>query len=492
MADALHAATAGVQDYQRVQILSAPDERIIGAAAADVVHLLTELVDNALNYSPPTAPVLVDDHHASPAHGDLDQRRRPRHRHRRRSPRSTATLTSGGEVTPDTARRMGLLVVSRLARRHGISVSAGAQRARRHHRHGDAAALDPLVRRDGRSDARARAGRRQPRRPWCPPWSRPHRTALPPRDARRAEAPGRGAATRSRPPSTPSSACRSASPARRSARRRPAWAARAGRCCSGSTLATPASEEQLATTRTRGHRPRRAPRRSSWSGTSRSPLERPDRAEPEPDPEPRAAERRRPSPWRQPAASRDDGHAYAAFRTAGPGRRAGHEPVEPEPCPSRSPGSRRGPSRRPSAVAELAAQVEPRRNVLDARDSRAEHRRGGRSPIFGSLRSNWLSADGDAAARRGPPPRSRPAGRRPTGSPRRRALQVSESGLPVRRPGGRLVPGGVVTPRPDGPSATPRPSGPGWPPTPPASPAAVRPPPPIPAPTASPEEAGQA
>ncbi len=59
MADALHAATAGVQDYQRVQILSAPTERIIGAAAADVVHLITELVDNALTFSPPTAPVLV-------------------------------------------------------------------------------------------------------------------------------------------------------------------------------------------------------------------------------------------------------------------------------------------------------------------------------------------------------------------------------------------------------------------------------------------------
>jgi hypothetical protein len=33
------------------------------------------------------------------------------------------TLHSGGEVTPDTARRMGLFVVSRLAQRHGITVS---------------------------------------------------------------------------------------------------------------------------------------------------------------------------------------------------------------------------------------------------------------------------------------------------------------------------------------------------------------------------------
>ena len=69
------------------------------------------------------------------------------------------------------------------------------------------------------------------------------------------------------------------------------------------------------------------------------------------------------------------------------------------------------------------------------------------SPIFGSLRSNWLSADGGTAA----PWASTEveagweAADRVAEAP---ALQVSESGLPVRRPGGRLVPGGVVTPAP--------------------------------------------
>ncbi|MGI8901725.1 MAG: ATP-binding protein, partial [Nocardioides sp.] len=121
VADALHAATAGVQDYQRVQILAAPTEQLSTAAAPDVVHLVTELVDNALSYSPPTAPVLVVPT-SSPAgvvlqisDGGLG------------IPEDVLAginedLRSGGEVTPDTARRMGLLVVSRLARRHGISI----------------------------------------------------------------------------------------------------------------------------------------------------------------------------------------------------------------------------------------------------------------------------------------------------------------------------------------------------------------------------------
>ena len=55
--EALQAATSGVQDYQRVQILSNLNTRVGDEAAADVVHLLTELVDNALSFSPPAEPV---------------------------------------------------------------------------------------------------------------------------------------------------------------------------------------------------------------------------------------------------------------------------------------------------------------------------------------------------------------------------------------------------------------------------------------------------
>ncbi len=34
-------------------------------------------------------------------------------------------LASGGEVGPETARHMGLFVVSRLAKRHGLTVACG-------------------------------------------------------------------------------------------------------------------------------------------------------------------------------------------------------------------------------------------------------------------------------------------------------------------------------------------------------------------------------
>ena len=122
VSDALQAAIAGVQDYQRVQITTSPTERINGSAVGDVVHLLTELVDNALAYSPPTAPVVITT--GSSRAGVLIQIADaglgiPADE----VAAMNAELKSGGEVTADTARRMGLLVVSRLARRHGISVS---------------------------------------------------------------------------------------------------------------------------------------------------------------------------------------------------------------------------------------------------------------------------------------------------------------------------------------------------------------------------------
>jgi signal transduction histidine kinase len=119
--EALHAATAGVQDYQRVTVATAPRLRINGSAAADVVHLLTELVDNALAFSPPTAPVTVVT--SAPTGMLLVE---VRDAGLGLEPQTLAMinqeLREDGQITSETTRRMGLLVVSRLARRHGITV----------------------------------------------------------------------------------------------------------------------------------------------------------------------------------------------------------------------------------------------------------------------------------------------------------------------------------------------------------------------------------
>ncbi len=121
LTDVLQAAIAGVQDYRRVQLDAAPAQRVSGEAAADVVHLLSELVDNALSYSPPSSKVLVTSSFtrggvivqvtdgglgiADDTLAEINEK-----------------LRTGAEVTPETARRMGLFVVSRLAERHNLTV----------------------------------------------------------------------------------------------------------------------------------------------------------------------------------------------------------------------------------------------------------------------------------------------------------------------------------------------------------------------------------
>jgi signal transduction histidine kinase len=57
--DTVRAAVAEVEDYQRVKVLPMPAVAISGAAAADIVHLLAELLENATMFSPPGLPVNV-------------------------------------------------------------------------------------------------------------------------------------------------------------------------------------------------------------------------------------------------------------------------------------------------------------------------------------------------------------------------------------------------------------------------------------------------
>lgn len=122
LATVINAAVSEVEDYRRVEIGSVADCTVLGAAAGGVIHLLAELIDNALRYSPPTAPVKVSAVRGSEGGvllrivdaglGMTDSDRRM----------ANMRLQAGGDVTPDNARHMGLFVVGRLATRHGARV----------------------------------------------------------------------------------------------------------------------------------------------------------------------------------------------------------------------------------------------------------------------------------------------------------------------------------------------------------------------------------
>src|SRR4029079_19203351 len=61
----INAAASEVEDYTRVVTATVPDSEVHGAVAGDVVHLLAELLDNALRYSPPISQVRVSAVHTS-------------------------------------------------------------------------------------------------------------------------------------------------------------------------------------------------------------------------------------------------------------------------------------------------------------------------------------------------------------------------------------------------------------------------------------------
>src|SRR5919197_1324802 len=55
----LRAATSEIDDYRRITLAHAPSGSVRAVAAADVVHILSELLENATRYSPPDQKVVL-------------------------------------------------------------------------------------------------------------------------------------------------------------------------------------------------------------------------------------------------------------------------------------------------------------------------------------------------------------------------------------------------------------------------------------------------
>ncbi|HEX5881015.1 MAG TPA: nitrate- and nitrite sensing domain-containing protein [Actinomycetota bacterium] len=121
LARVIRAASAEIEDYNRVGVMPMADVRVVGHAVSDVVHLLAELIENAAAFSPPGTRVQVAGEPA--AHGYLleieDQG----------IGMSDEELAEANEqlAKPATidlagAQRLGFYVVGRLAARHGVKV----------------------------------------------------------------------------------------------------------------------------------------------------------------------------------------------------------------------------------------------------------------------------------------------------------------------------------------------------------------------------------
>ena len=123
LVDALRAAASGIEQYDRVTLNVQQGVSVSGSAAADTIHLLAELLDNATTFSPKTTPVTAAGHTV-------------------RGDGLLITITDSGPGMPPeqlrqvnwqlahphladvtAARHVGLFAVAHLAARHGIKVT---------------------------------------------------------------------------------------------------------------------------------------------------------------------------------------------------------------------------------------------------------------------------------------------------------------------------------------------------------------------------------
>ncbi|MDQ4039190.1 MAG: nitrate- and nitrite sensing domain-containing protein [Actinomycetota bacterium] len=120
--DILRGAISEIEEYQRITIESVPDAAVEGIAVNDLVHLTAELLDNATNFSPKEAQVVL----ASSVQPDGSLVIEIRDTGVGMSATQRNAINERLAVPPmvdvSISRHMGLFVVGRLAARHGIIV----------------------------------------------------------------------------------------------------------------------------------------------------------------------------------------------------------------------------------------------------------------------------------------------------------------------------------------------------------------------------------
>ncbi|MFE6551567.1 ATP-binding protein [Streptomyces sp. NPDC057746] len=124
MTEVLRSAVAEVEQYARVKLVPPVDGTLRGHAVADVIHLLAELVENATVFSAPHTQVLLRAGHVTSGLAiEVEDRGLG-------MPQAELSRMNTLLADPDQVNvagmladgRIGLFVVSQLARRHGIHV----------------------------------------------------------------------------------------------------------------------------------------------------------------------------------------------------------------------------------------------------------------------------------------------------------------------------------------------------------------------------------
>ncbi|WP_188197836.1 sensor histidine kinase, partial [Nonomuraea sp. SYSU D8015] len=165
--DVVRASLQEVEQYQRVDARVTIADAIAGQAVNDIVHLLAELIENALSFSPHDSRVTVGTEALDGGGIMLSITDTGIGMTADELAHANERLAHAVEVDVSASRRMGLFVVARLAHRHGIRV-----RLRPNEQGGLIAVVlvpDTLLRAAPGPYPVAAAGHAPPPRQWRPP-----------------------------------------------------------------------------------------------------------------------------------------------------------------------------------------------------------------------------------------------------------------------------------------------------------------------------------
>jgi signal transduction histidine kinase len=116
------AALSEVEHYQRIKLYSTPELAVLGGVVNDLVHVVSELLDNAAIYSGEQTTVAVTSGATETGAWRIEITDRGAGMPQAEIDRANARLANPPEVDVEVSRRMGLYVVATLARRHNIDV----------------------------------------------------------------------------------------------------------------------------------------------------------------------------------------------------------------------------------------------------------------------------------------------------------------------------------------------------------------------------------
>ncbi|MFJ5921601.1 nitrate- and nitrite sensing domain-containing protein [Kitasatospora sp. NPDC092948] len=122
LTDVVRAAVAEVEEYARVDVHPLPEAAVTGPAVADLTHLIAELVENATGFSPPHTKVHIRGEQVGTGYVvEIEDRGLGM------GPEALADanrrIAAGDQADLFDSDRLGLFVVSRLAKRHSVRVA---------------------------------------------------------------------------------------------------------------------------------------------------------------------------------------------------------------------------------------------------------------------------------------------------------------------------------------------------------------------------------